>query len=134
MADNKKGNGARRLRSREWFDAPGDPTMASLYLERYMNFGLTLAELHSGRPIIGIAHPVLAEAGDIARRGALADGGDGCVLRVAAEALQPGAAVAFLGTIEFDQRLADRDDGRRGGHGVRGFPWCRTALKGGRHG
>jgi dihydroxyacid dehydratase/phosphogluconate dehydratase len=45
----------RRLRSREWFDAPGDPTMAALYLERYMNFGLTLAELHSGRPIIGIA-------------------------------------------------------------------------------
>ncbi len=44
-----------RLRSREWFDAPGDPTMAALYLERYMNFGLTLAELHSGRPIIGIA-------------------------------------------------------------------------------
>ena len=29
--------------------------MAALYLERYMNFGLTLAELHSGRPIIGIA-------------------------------------------------------------------------------
>ena len=29
--------------------------MAALYLERYMNFGLTLAELHSNRPIIGIA-------------------------------------------------------------------------------
>ena len=60
MADNKKSangksNGKRRLRSREWFDAPGDPTMAALYLERYMNFGLTLAELHSNRPIIGIA-------------------------------------------------------------------------------
>src|SRR6187431_381908 len=54
MASNK-GNGARRLRSREWFDAPGDPTMAALYLERYMNFGLTLGELHSNRPIIGIA-------------------------------------------------------------------------------
>jgi dihydroxy-acid dehydratase len=53
MADKKKGE--RRLRSREWFDAPGDPTMAALYLERYMNFGLTLAELHSNRPIIGIA-------------------------------------------------------------------------------
>src|SRR5580700_1882821 len=52
---NGKSNGKRRLRSREWFDAPGDPTMAALYLERYMNFGLTLAELHSGRPIIGIA-------------------------------------------------------------------------------
>src|SRR5689334_15707321 len=56
MAANKKLNGKqRRLRSREWFDAPGDPTMAALYLERYMNFGLTLAELHSNRPIIGIA-------------------------------------------------------------------------------
>src|SRR5471032_130321 len=50
-----KADKKRRLRSREWFDAPGDPTMAALYLERYMNFGLTLAELHSGRPIIGIA-------------------------------------------------------------------------------
>jgi dihydroxy-acid dehydratase len=56
MAENKKSNGTRRLRSREWFDAPGDPTMASLYLERYMNFGLTLGELYtSNRPIIGIA-------------------------------------------------------------------------------
>ena len=54
-ANKKKLNGKRRLRSREWFDAPGDPTMAALYLERYMNFGLTLAELHSNRPIIGIA-------------------------------------------------------------------------------
>src|SRR5213079_2084808 len=55
MAVKKKTDGKRRLRSREWFDAPGDPTMAALYLERYMNFGLTLAELHSNRPIIGIA-------------------------------------------------------------------------------
>ena len=54
MADNKKSNGTRRLRSREWFDAD-DLSMQALYLERYMNFGLTLAELHSGRPIIGIA-------------------------------------------------------------------------------
>ncbi len=56
MAKKKNGNGGKRpLRSREWFDAKGDPTMAALYLERYMNFGLTLAELRSGRPIIGIA-------------------------------------------------------------------------------
>ncbi len=55
MAADSKANGKRRLRSREWFDAPGDPTMAALYLERYMNFGLTLGELHSNRPIIGIA-------------------------------------------------------------------------------
>lgn len=55
MAAKKKSNEAKRLRSREWFDAKGDPTMTALYLERYMNFGLTLAELRSGRPIIGIA-------------------------------------------------------------------------------
>src|SRR5258707_6911367 len=56
---NKKGangkNGKRRLRSRDCLDARGAPTMAALYLERYMNFGLPRAELHSGRPIIGIA-------------------------------------------------------------------------------
>ena len=33
MAADDKANGKRRLRSREWFDAPGDPTMAALYLE-----------------------------------------------------------------------------------------------------
>ena len=53
MAAKKKGE--RRLRSREWFDSKTDPTMTALYLERYMNFGLTLAELRSGKPIIGIA-------------------------------------------------------------------------------
>jgi len=46
---------ARRLRSAEWFDSNSNPTMTALYLERYLNFGLTLAELRSGRPIIGIA-------------------------------------------------------------------------------
>jgi dihydroxy-acid dehydratase len=45
----------RRLRSREWFDRPGDPDMTALYLERYLNYGLTREELQSGKPIIGIA-------------------------------------------------------------------------------
>src|ERR1700716_4591986 len=45
----------RLLRSRAWFDDPANADMTALYLERYMNFGLTLAELQSGRPIIGIA-------------------------------------------------------------------------------
>jgi len=45
----------RRLRSQLWFDNPDDPGMTAVYLERYLNFGLTLAELTSGRPIIGIA-------------------------------------------------------------------------------
>ncbi|MBW4331240.1 dihydroxy-acid dehydratase family protein [Stakelama sp. CBK3Z-3] len=45
----------RVLRSRAWFDDPGNADMTALYLERYMNFGLTLEELQSGKPIIGIA-------------------------------------------------------------------------------
>jgi len=43
------------LRSRRWFDNPGNPSMTALYLERQLNFGLTREELQSGRPIIGIA-------------------------------------------------------------------------------
>src|ERR1700710_493829 len=43
------------LRSRAWFDNPLNPDMTALYLERYMNFGLSLKELQSGKPIIGIA-------------------------------------------------------------------------------
>lgn len=43
------------LRSRAWFDNPENIDMTSLYLERYLNFGLSLEELRSGKPIIGIA-------------------------------------------------------------------------------
>ena len=43
------------LRSRAWFDNPDNPDMTALYLERYLNYGLTLEELRSGKPIIGIA-------------------------------------------------------------------------------
>jgi len=43
------------LRSQKWFDNAEDPGMTALYLERYLNFGLTREELQSGRPIIGIA-------------------------------------------------------------------------------
>jgi dihydroxy-acid dehydratase len=45
----------RRLRSQLWFDNPDNPGMTALYLERYLNYGLTLDELTSGKPIIGIA-------------------------------------------------------------------------------
>jgi dihydroxy-acid dehydratase len=45
----------QKLRSRAWFDNPSNPDMTALYLERYMNFGLSLEELQSGKPIIGIA-------------------------------------------------------------------------------
>src|SRR4051812_16847953 len=68
MASNgKKKNGSKgklpptphpkgkELRSQLWWDNPENPGMTALYLERYMNFGLTPNELRSGRPIIGIA-------------------------------------------------------------------------------
>ena len=52
---NGKGDGKRQLRSRLWFDNPDNPGMTALYIERYLNFGLTPGELRSGKPIIGIA-------------------------------------------------------------------------------
>jgi len=51
MPANKK----PRLRSREWFDIPGDPSTTALHIERYTNFGISSEELRSGKPIIGIA-------------------------------------------------------------------------------
>ena len=45
----------RKLRSRAWFDNPDNIDMTALYVERYLNFGLSLEELRSGKPIIGIA-------------------------------------------------------------------------------
>jgi dihydroxy-acid dehydratase len=48
-------NGKRRLRSQLWFDNPDNPGMTALYLERYLNYGLTKQELTSGKPIVGIA-------------------------------------------------------------------------------
>ena len=44
-----------KLRSRAWFDNPANPDMTALYLERYLNFGISQEELQSGKPIIGIA-------------------------------------------------------------------------------
>jgi len=46
---------SRRLRSQLWFDNPENPGMTALYIERYLNWGLTRGELQSGKPIIGIA-------------------------------------------------------------------------------
>jgi dihydroxy-acid dehydratase len=45
----------RKLRSSAWFNNPANVDMTALYLERYLNFGLSLEELRSGRPVIGIA-------------------------------------------------------------------------------
>ena len=52
MAGTGKGT---KLRSQQWFDNPDNPGMTALYLERYLNFGLTREELQSGKPLIGIA-------------------------------------------------------------------------------
>ena len=60
-ANGAKSSGARRriqpsqLRSKAWFDNPANADMTALYLERYTNYGLTIEELQSGKPIIGIA-------------------------------------------------------------------------------
>ena len=51
MSETKK----TQLRSRRWFDNPENPGMTALYIERYMNYGITREELQSGKPIIGIA-------------------------------------------------------------------------------
>ena len=45
----------RRFRSRDWFDDREHIDLMALYLERFMNYGLTAEELRSGKPIIGIA-------------------------------------------------------------------------------
>jgi len=52
---NGSAGGQRRLRSQAWFDNPENPGMTAIYIERYLNFGLTRQELQSGKPIIGIA-------------------------------------------------------------------------------
>ena len=54
MTDNSL-SGPRRLRSRGWFDDAANADMTALYLERYTNFGLSVEELQSNRPIIGIS-------------------------------------------------------------------------------
>ena len=55
MSADNGGTGGRKLRSRAWFDNPDNPDMTALYLERYMNYGVSREELQSGKPIIGIA-------------------------------------------------------------------------------
>lgn len=54
-AHDSKKRDPQKLRSRNWFNNPEDPEMTALYLERYLNYGLTREELQSGKPIIGIA-------------------------------------------------------------------------------
>ena len=45
----------KSLRSQQWFDNPKDAEHTAIYLERYLNYGLTRKELQSKKPIIGIA-------------------------------------------------------------------------------
>ena len=107
----------RRLRSRAWFDNPANPDMTALYLERYLNFGLTLEELQSGKPIIGIAqtgsdlspcnrhHLVLAErvARGHPRRRRHRPSSSRCIRsRRPASARRPGLDrnLAYLGLVE----------------------------------
>ena len=54
MAADNSGDG-RRFRSRDWFDDPERRDQTALYLERFMNYGITPDELRSGKPIVGIA-------------------------------------------------------------------------------
>ena len=60
MAEGSGRRTPETLRSRLWFDNPDNPGMTALYLERYLNFGLTRAELQSGKPIIGIASTAIS--------------------------------------------------------------------------
>ncbi|SHE98299.1 dihydroxy-acid dehydratase [Modicisalibacter ilicicola DSM 19980] len=55
MTDSKHKITSDQLRSRWWFDNPDHPGTTALCIERYMNYGVTLEELTSGKPIIGIA-------------------------------------------------------------------------------
>ncbi|WP_346837662.1 IlvD/Edd family dehydratase [Microbulbifer sp. SAOS-129_SWC] len=48
-------NKQRKLRSTDWFNDPSQPDQTAIYIERYLNYGLTREELQSGKPIIGIA-------------------------------------------------------------------------------
>ena len=45
----------KTLRSQKWFNNPENLEMSAIYLERYLNYGLTREELQSGKPIIGVA-------------------------------------------------------------------------------
>ena len=53
MSDSKKA--ANRLRSEEWFNNPAHPDGTVIYIERFLNYGITPEELRAGKPIIGIA-------------------------------------------------------------------------------
>ncbi|WP_040855845.1 IlvD/Edd family dehydratase [Phyllobacterium sp. YR531] len=106
----------KKLRSQEWFDNPDNPGMTALYLERYLNYGLTRGELQSGKPIIGIAQtgsdisPCNRHHIELAKRvrdGIIAAGGipfEFPVHPIQETGKRPGAALdrnlAYLGLVE----------------------------------
>ncbi|AOJ68835.1 MULTISPECIES: IlvD/Edd family dehydratase [Burkholderia] len=53
MSEKSRARGS--FRSQDWFANADRIDMTALYLERFMNYGMTPAELRSGKPIIGIA-------------------------------------------------------------------------------
>ncbi|MDP6081845.1 MAG: IlvD/Edd family dehydratase [Verrucomicrobiota bacterium] len=53
MSDS--GKATKRLRSEEWFNNPAHPDGTVIYIERFLNYGITPEELRAGKPIIGIA-------------------------------------------------------------------------------
>lgn len=60
LRHQKPGNGvakksSKRLRSEDWFCNEEEPALTTLYMDRYLNYGLTPEELTSKKPIIGIA-------------------------------------------------------------------------------
>ena len=97
-------------------DNPDNPGMTALYLERYLNYGLTRAELQSGKPIIGIAQtgsdlsPCNRHHIELAKRvrdGIIAAGGipfEFPVHPIQETGKRPGAALdrnlAYLGLVE----------------------------------
>jgi dihydroxy-acid dehydratase len=110
--DTKK----HRLRSEDWLNNPAEPDQTALYVERFLNFGLTRGELQAGRPIIGIAqtgsdlNPCNRHHLDLAKRvrDGIRDAG-GIALEfpvhpLAEQARRPTAALdrnlAFLGLVE----------------------------------
>ncbi|WP_298163949.1 IlvD/Edd family dehydratase [Novosphingobium sp.] len=116
MTDTHDVPPTRKLRSQAWFNNPSNIDMTALYLERYLNFGLSLEELRSGKPVIGIAqtgsdlspcnrhHIVLAER---VREGIREEGG--IALEIPVHPIQetgkrPTAALdrnlAYLGLVE----------------------------------
>lgn len=109
-------NTPKKLRSQEWWDNPDNPGMTALYLERYLNYGLTREELQSGKPIIGIAQtgsdlsPCNRHHIELAKRvrdGIVAAGGipfEFPVHPIQETGKRPGAALdrnlAYLGLVE----------------------------------